>query len=55
MNINSNSSMKSIYKKKQIKEKNYTQFFDEYFATSVDEMEYDDAIIKDKRTFCQYY
>jgi hypothetical protein len=53
-NINMNSSMKSIYKKKQIKEKNYTQFFDEYFATSVDDMEYDDAIIKDKRTFCQY-
>ena len=46
--------MKSIYQKKQIKEKNYSQFFDKYFSTSLDEMEYDDAIIKDKRTFYQY-
>jgi len=31
------------------------KFVEEYFETSPDEMEYDDAIKKDKRTFCQYF
>ena len=36
------------------KDEDYRKFFDEYLATSLDELEYDDAIIKDKRTFCEY-
>ena len=31
------------------------KFVEEYFETSPDEMEYDDAIKKDHRTFCQYF
>ena len=31
----------------------YQQFFDEYLSTS--DMEYDDAIIKDQRKFCEYF
>ena len=50
-----NSSVQPIYKKNKTNEGNFKQFFEEYFATSVDEMEYDDAIIKDKRKFCQYF
>ena len=33
---------------------NNNQFFEEYLATSLDEMAYDDVIIKDHRTFCEY-
>ena len=29
-------------------------FFDEYLSTSLDDLEYDDAIVKDHRTFCEY-
>jgi hypothetical protein len=38
-----------------VKEDDYQKFFDEYLATSLDDMEYDDAYIKDKRTFCEYF
>ena len=31
------------------------QFVEEYLETSPDEMEYDDAIKKDDRTFCEYF
>ena len=31
------------------------KFIKEYLETSPDEMEYDDAIKKDKRTLCEYY
>ena len=31
------------------------KFVEEYLETSPDEMEYDDAIKKDQRTFCQYF
>ena len=37
------------------KEDDYQQFFDEYLATSLDDLEYDDAIVKDHRTFCEYF
>ena len=37
------------------KDKDYKKFFEEYLATSLDEMEYDDAIIKDQRSFCEYF
>ena len=30
-------------------------FFEEYLSTSLNDMEYDDAIVKDKRTFCEYF
>ena len=32
----------------------YQQFFDEYLATSLDDLEFDDAIVKDQRKFCEY-
>ena len=32
-----------------------TKFVEEYLETSPDEMEYDDAIKKDERTFCEYF
>ena len=35
-------------------DEDYRKFFDEYLATSLDDLEYDDAIIKDQRTFCEY-
>ena len=31
------------------------KFVEEYLETSPDEMEYDDAIKKDQRTFCEYF
>ena len=37
------------------KEDDYQKFFDEYLATSLDDLEYDDAIVKDHRTFCEYF
>ena len=33
---------------------NNNQFFEEYLAKSFDEIAYDDVIIKDHRTFCEY-
>ena len=51
-----------VMKEKIIKEKNDNlekgkkakKFFKDYLSTSPDDMEYDDAIKKDKRSFCQY-
>ena len=40
--------LRLIPKKEEIK------FFEEYMSTSPDDMEYDDAIVKDKRKFCQH-
>ena len=37
-----------------MKKGEYKLFFDEYFATSIDQLEYDEAIIKDQRNFCEY-
>ena len=31
------------------------KYFDEYFSTPLEEMEFDDAIIKDKRKFCEFF
>jgi len=31
------------------------EYFNEYLATSIEDMEYDDAIKKDNREFCQYF
>ena len=36
-------------------EKKLKNFYDEYLATSPDEMEFDDAIKKDDRNFCKYF
>ena len=51
-----------VMKEKIIKEKNDNlekgkkakKFFKDYLSTSPDDMEYDDAIKKDKRRFCEY-
>ena len=56
--INSTLYMKgelSSEKELNGKEDDYQKFFDEYLATSLDDMEYDDAIVKDQRTFCEYF
>ena len=53
--ITDNYSLISFSEKKEINERDYKLFFDEYFATSLDEIEYDEAINKDQRTFCQYF
>ena len=53
-NINSSTKMKKdLIQKISVKE-DYKNFFDEYLSTSLDDLEYDDALIKDKRTFCEY-
>ena len=36
-------------------EKKNEKFFEEYFETSLDDLEYDDAIVKDNRAFCEYF
>ena len=56
------SKKKLVMKEKIIKEKNDNlekgkkakKFFKDYLSTSPDDMEYDDAIKKDKRSFCEY-
>ena len=48
-----NSMTKMKYQRK-IKDKDYQKFFDEYLATTLDDLEYDDAKVKDNRTFCEY-
>ena len=53
--LTDNYSLISFSENKQINERDYKLFFDEYFATSLDDIEYDEAINKDKRTFCQYF
>ena len=35
--------------------KKIKKYFKEYLSTSPDEMEYDDAIKRDKREFCEYF
>ena len=53
--INSMTKMKSEYLyPRKIKDQNFQKFFDEYLATSLDDLEYDDAKVKDDRTFCEY-
>ena len=37
------------------KEDDYQKFFDEYLATSLDDLEYDDALVRDHRSFCEYF
>ena len=44
-----------LSRKRGKKEDDFQEFFDEYLATSLDDMEYDDAIIKDHRSFCEYF
>ena len=34
---------------------NKGNFFDDYLATSADEMEYDDAVVLDKRKFSEHF
>ena len=58
-NINSSDNFQGeSSREKEIKlnilEEDYQKFFDEYLATSLDDMEYDDAIVYDQRAFCLY-
>ena len=48
-----NSMTKMKYQRK-IKDKDYQKFFDEYLSTTLDDLEYDDAKVKDNRTFFEY-
>ena len=38
-----------------INDKTNAHFFKEYLKTSLDDLYFDDAIVKDKRTFCEYF
>ena len=42
-------------RKNKIHIKKYKKYFNEYFSESLDEMEFDDAIIKDHRKFVEYF
>ena len=56
--VDSSTRMKKhtrTYDELNEKEDDYQKFFDEYLATSLDDLEYDDAIVKDHRTFCEYF
>jgi hypothetical protein len=62
LKLNYHNNKKIIRTSFDIKDKNndlkYIQnkkYFEEYFETSVEEMEYDDAIRKDKRKFCKSF
>ena len=46
---------KSSREKVLEEDEDYKKFFDEYLATSLDDLEFDDAIVKDQRTFCEYF
>ena len=53
---NKTSNEKKYVNEKKIKKnEELTEFFQEYLSTSLDELEFDDAIVKDKRTFCEYF
>ena len=53
---NKKSNEKKYVNEKKIKKnEELTEFFQEYLSTSLDELEFDDAIVKDKRTFCEYF
>ena len=53
-NINKRSTTISKDNKK-INNNDNKIFFNEYLSTDPNEMDYDDVIEKDKRTFCQYF
>ena len=46
---------KVINNKYLVTDKGNEKFFKEYLETSLDDLEFDDAIVKDKRTFCEYF
>jgi len=52
-------SSKNYYTEKQDKSeeriKKLEDYFNEYFVTSIDDMDYDDAIVKDDRKFCLFF
>ena len=61
ISIESKSKYKNKKNKKKLdifsairKDEEYSKFFEEYLATSLDDLEYDDAKILDHRTFCEY-
>ena len=56
-NINSNEKIKQneILNNLNTNNKINKEYFNEYLATSIDDMEYDDAVAKDTRTFCNFF
>ena len=53
--INSGNQIDLSSQKTNLANKKEKDFFKEYFSTSPDDMEYDDAIIYDKRKFCEHF
>ena len=53
-NKNSSAKLNQESNNEMNQEDKYKDFFDEYLSTSLDDLEYDDAIVKDHRTFCEY-
>ena len=53
ININLNTDKKTSFDSKDAKNKENKKFFEEYMSTYPDDMEFDDAISKDKRKFSE--
>ena len=55
MNLNTISQLDNIDIEFYIDPKKYgKQFFKEYLETSLDDLEFDDAVVKDKRKYCEH-
>ena len=55
LNLISSPNEKDLASQKSFTVKKEKEFFKEYFSTSPDDMEFDDAFIYDKRTFCVHF
>ena len=53
--INYEKKLKKVEEKYQNHNEKDAKFIEEYLSTSLDDLEYDDAIVKDKRSFCEYF
>ena len=55
LNVNTESNLNNKDKKSKINDQIIDEkFFKEYMSTSLDDLEFDDAVAKDKRTFCEH-
>ena len=52
---NNNLISEKLNSKFSIVDKENEKFFEEYLETSLDNLEFDDALVKDKRSFCKYF
>ena len=52
---NNNLISEKLNSKFSIVDKANKKFFEEYLKTSLDNLEFDDALVKDKRSFCEYF